>query len=240
MILDAVVAVILLISISIALLRGFIREVLTIFGIGGGILAAYVCGPLLLPFIMDWMGIVPGDDAAEKLFGILPYEYAAYAASYGLLFIVFVVLLSILSHFLAEFAKNLGLGALDRTLGALFGIVRGVLVLGLLYLPAFYLINDEEQKEEYFAGSKSHTYLEMTSAWIDSFVPKSVEDNLETGIEKAKNVSGMGKKLQEMNVLKSSSEEQHKSKKDGYTSEFRDQMNEMFEENKDTSPEYND
>lgn len=238
MILDAIVAVILLISISIALLRGFIREVLTIFGIGGGVLAAYVCGPLLLPFISDWMGVVQGDDA-EKLFGVIPYEYVAYAMSYGLMFIIFVILLSILSHFLAEFAKNLGLGALDRTLGAVFGIVRGVLVLGLLYLPFLHFVSDE-RKVQWFEDSKSQIYLEITSTWIDGFIPRSVEENIEIGLDNAKNISDMGKKLQEMNVLKSQSDEKSESKKDGYTPEFREKMDEMFEDSNDTSPEYND
>ncbi len=238
MILDVIVAVILLISVIIAFLRGFIREVLTIFGIGGGVLAAYVCGPLLLPYMNGWLGVTGGDDA-DMLFSAIPYEYVSYALSYGVMFIVFVILLSILSHFLAEFAKNLGLGALDRTLGAVFGIVRGVLVLGLLYLPLFYLVNDEEQKEEWFAGSKSQIYLEMTSAWIDGFIPKSVEADLEAGFEKVKGLSEMGKKLEEMDLLKSTSE-QIEEKKDGYTPEFRDNMDKMFEHNNDTSPDYNE
>ncbi|PCI97938.1 MAG: colicin V production family protein [Alphaproteobacteria bacterium] len=238
MILDVIVAVILLISVIIAFLRGFIREVLTIFGIGGGVLAAYICGPLLLPYMNGWLGITGGDDA-DMLFDIIPYEYVSYALSYGVMFIVFVILLSILSHFLAEFAKNLGLGALDRTLGAVFGIVRGVFVLGLLYLPLFYLVNDEDQKEEWFAGSKSQIYLEMTSAWIDGFIPKMVEENLVEGVEKVKGLSGLGKKLEEMDLLKSTSK-QIEEKKDGYTPEFRDNMDKMFEHNTDTSPDYNE
>ena len=238
MILDAIVAVILLISISIALLRGFIREVLTIFGIGGGVVAAYICGPLLLPYMNGWLGVTGGDNA-DMMFDIIPYEYVSYALSYGIMFVVFVIVLSILSHFLAELAKNLGLGALDRTLGAVFGIARGVLVLGLLYWPFLNFASDE-QKELWFGGSKSQIYLKMTSAWIDGSIPKSVEENMDIGIEKAKSVSDMGKKLQEMNVLKSQSDESSESKSDGYTPEFRDKMDEMFEESNDTSPEYND
>lgn len=236
MVLDVIAAVILLISVIIAFLRGFIRESLTIFGIGGGILAAYVGGPLLLPSMNGWMGITGEEDAA-KLFDIIPYEYLSYVLAYGAIFIVFVIMLSIFSHFLAEFAKNLGLGALDRTLGVVFGVVRGVLVLGLLYWPFLHLLS-AEQKDEWFGESKSKIYLEMTSTWIDGFVPKSVEDNLEEGIEKAKGLSEMGKKLEEMDVLKGTAEKMEELK-DGYTPEFRDNMDQMFEHNADTSPDYN-
>ena len=44
---DVVIIAILLISVLIAVLRGFIREVLTIFGVIGGVAAAYFLGPLL-------------------------------------------------------------------------------------------------------------------------------------------------------------------------------------------------
>ncbi|PCJ98162.1 MAG: hypothetical protein COA45_08410 [Zetaproteobacteria bacterium] len=237
MILDVIVIVILLISVAIAFLRGFIRESLTIFGIGGGVLAAYIGGPLLLPLMDSWLGLT-GNGEAEMLFDIIPYMYVSYGLSYGLVFIVFVIMLSICSHFLAEFAKNMGLGALDRTLGVVFGVLRGVFVLGLLYWPLLHLLSDE-QKDEWFSGSKTQNYLEITSTWIDGIIPKYVDDTIEDGVEKVKGLSGMSRKLEEMDLLKSTPE-MMQEKKDGYTSDFRKNMDEMFEENADTSPDYNE
>ena len=247
MIIDILVLIIVLGSMIIAFLRGFIREVLTIFGIIGGAVAAYIGGPLLMPTMYGWLGIT-NEEEPQKLFDIVPYPLVADALSYGAVFIVFVIILSIISHFIAEFAKNLGLGILDRTLGLIFGFVRGVLVLGLLYLPFFYLVGDE-QKEEWFKGSKTQTYLEMTSSWIDQFIPKVEPEEGEESDNPLKDISGTRKKLEEMDLLKSTSEDARENindeagsidRKEGYSPEFREKMDQLFEHNVDTSPEYNE
>ena len=139
MIIDVIVLLVLIASVLIAFLRGFIREILTIIGIIGGMAAAYFTGPMLAPTMRGWLGVkeaVEGEEQA-KLFDLIPYIYVADALAYGAIFIVFVVILSFLSHFLAEFVSKIGLGALDRTLGVIFGIVRGVLLVGIIYLPVY-------------------------------------------------------------------------------------------------------
>jgi len=45
---------------------------------------------------------------------------------------------------LAEGAKSMGLGAVDRTFGVIFGLVRGVVLLSLLYLPVYLLVEKNE------------------------------------------------------------------------------------------------
>ncbi len=243
MFIDIFVIIFILGSVLIAFLRGFIREALTIFGIVGGMIAAYIGGPLLIPSVRSWMGITEGEEP-EKLFDMIPYPLLADILSYGIILIVFVIILSIISHFLAEFAKNLGLGALDRTLGVIFGFIRGVLVLGLLYLPFFYLAGDS-QKEEWFKGSKTQIYLEATSTWIDGFIPKTVEENIKEGAQTLKDGSKTRSKLEEMDILKNKEDKMDNTdtspnKKDGYSEEFRDKMDELIENNTDTSPDYNE
>ena len=60
MIVDILVLAVLLISALIAFLRGFIREVLTITGVVGGLAAAYFGGPLLAPLMRGWLGVQEG------------------------------------------------------------------------------------------------------------------------------------------------------------------------------------
>lgn len=200
MFVDIAVIIILLGSAIIAFLRGFIREVLTIFGIVGGMIASYVGGPFFIPVTRGWFGIVEGEEP-QKLFDIVPYPIMADALAYGMVLVVFVILLSIISHFLSEAAKKIGLGALDRTLGVVFGLARGVLVLGLLYLPFFYLV-DEDQKKEWFSDSKSQVYLEATSGWISSFIPEDAAQQVgDTVQQQAGKVSGAREALEQMDIL---------------------------------------
>lgn len=236
MILDIIAGLIMLASILIAILRGFIREVLTIFGLVGGAVAAYIGGPLLSPLYQSWMGVTEGQEEPEKLLDMVPYPLVAEVLAYATVFIVFVILLSILSHFLAESVKSLGLGAVDRTLGMVFGIVRGVLFLGLLYLPIYYLAGDEQKEDwSFLQNSKSRIYLEATSEWISGFIPVNEDDiNFEETNETATAVNDARKKLEDMNLLqKSGSELQDpidKKQKDGYSNESRSEMDKLIED----------
>src|SRR5690606_40587932 len=106
----------------------------------------------------------------------------------GAIFILVVIMLSVFSHFLAEAAKSIGLGAVDRTLGFIFGLLRGVVLLGLLYLPV-HLFIDKEAKESWFSGSKTHFYLERVSGAMAAYIPSSDVEAAEKKIEAMEEVS---------------------------------------------------
>lgn len=235
MIVDILVIAVLLISALIAFLRGFIREVLTIAGVVGGLLAAYFGGPLLQPHMRTWLGVQEGIEP-ERLFGILPFDILADALSYGAIFIVVVIVLSILSHFLAEGAKSVGLGAVDRTLGFVFGIVRGIILLGLLYLPV-HLFVDQEAKDSWFDSSKTHFYLEKTANAMAEFIPSDTVEDAEQELGNLEEMSKTRKKLEEINLLKREGEDQEPISKDtgspsadGYSEDFRQKMDQLFDE----------
>lgn len=243
MIIDIIVLAVLLISAVIAFLRGFIREVLTIAGVVGGLAAAYIGGPLLKPHMRDWMGVEEGIEP-ERLFGILPYDVVADALSYGGIFIVVVIILSIISHFLAETAKSMGLGAIDRTFGFIFGILRGIILLGLLYLPV-HLFIDQDSKDKWFESSKTHFYLEKTSDALSDLIPSETSDALEENLketgETLKGASETRKKLEEINLLPGNAPTQDfqntPSENEGYSDEFRNKMDKLFENETETTNE---
>jgi membrane protein required for colicin V production len=171
MILDVIVVVILLASALIAFLRGFIREVLTVFGVVGGLAAAYGGGPLLKPVFESWL-VDPAAAEPQKLFGILPYDLLCEALAYGVIFLSVVIVLSIVSHLLAGWAKKLGLGAIDRTLGVIFGLARGVVILIFLYLVPF-LLFPKDERAGWFENSRSLAYMESMTGWAASLLPEN-------------------------------------------------------------------
>lgn len=237
MIVDIIVLAVLLISALIAFMRGLIREVLTIAGVIGGLAAAYFGGPLLKPHMRDWFGVVEGEEP-ERLMGFLPYDIVADALSYGVIFIAVVIILSIISHFLAEGVRNIGLGAVDRTLGFIFGLLRGIIILGLLYLPV-HLFIDDETKEGMFEGSTTQFYLERTAEMIAEWLPEDAIEKAEDGIEEIEEISETRKKLEEIELLKSDESEPPRSepagednveKNEGYNDEFRDNMDQLFQD----------
>jgi len=241
MIADLVITVVLLLSAVIAFIRGFIREMLTIFGTIGALAASYFGGPYFIPYIHDWLGVVP-DEQPERLLGILPYDILGNIIAYGTIFIVVVIVLSVFSHFLAEGVKSLGLGALDRTLGVIFGLARGALLLGLLYLP-FHLMVEEETKARWFEGSKSYFYLEKTAAFMARFLPESAKEDIEQKV--GEGAESTREKLQKMDILQKDGTQEEKApqgreKDNGYTDEFRNEMDRLFEEKTDDGKNLNE
>ncbi len=245
MIVDILVLLVLAVSALIAFMRGFIREVLTIVGVLGGMAAAYHLGPLLLPTIEGWLGVDPTAEDPQKLFDLIPYTYVAQGLAYGAVFIVVVVILSIISHMIAEAVKSVGLGAIDRTLGVIFGLVRGVLLLGILYLPV-YLTIEKETTNQWFEGSKSYVYIEMTAQEIAEYLPeeakKSLEKQVEDGTAAVKENGAMKDRLQELNLLnldkKDDAANATPAPDKGYSGKQREEMDNLIEDmNQNETPE---
>ncbi len=199
---DAVIVAVVLLSAVFAFFRGFIREVLTILGVVGGLVAAYFGGPPLLPMMKNWLGIKEGADP-KLYFGVIPDTALADALAYGSVFLVVVIVLSIVSHLLAGWARAIGLGAVDRTLGVAFGIVRGVAVLAIIYLLPYILI-DKETRMAWIKESRTLVFVEQTSAWMAGFLPESLRD--EKAIDARAAADSMAKatreKLKELELLK--------------------------------------
>lgn len=200
MIIDIVVAVVVIASALISFMRGFIREVLTIAGVVGGILAAVFVGPVFAPTVREWFGAGPGQEP-DKLFDIIPMEIVADATTYGVIFIAVVIVISVLSHFMSGAAKAVGLGPVDRTLGVIFGVARALVLLALVYLP-FHLLMDDKRKEELFSGSNTHYFIEQIAETMAGYLPESdeVKEEADDLIKKKledQDLLGIGKKKDE-------------------------------------------
>ena len=231
LIFDIIVIVALLVSAIIAFLRGFIREVLTIFGVVGGLAAAYAGGPLIAPLVRGWLGVNDGGET-KKLFDILPYPILADIIAYGSIFIIVVIILSIISHLLAGWAKKIGLGAVDRTFGVIFGIARGVVLLALLYLP-FYMMFEEENRKELFGESRTRFYVESTAAFMADLMPDSMNAHIQQTYETGTKATRA--KLQELDVLrqdeKAAPEGTENDPDNGYNNKERARLDQLFERN---------
>lgn len=233
MIFDIVVIVSILVSCLIAFLRGFIRETLTILGVIGGILAAVALGPAMSPVVRGWFGAPDVEGEPEgRLFDLIPYDVAADVIAYGGIFVVVVIILSVISHYLAGFAKAIGLGAVDRTFGVIFGVVRAVILLALLYLPV-YLLVEEDTRREWFGDSRTRMYVESTSDWIAGYLPQSVTDETEAGINGVTDATR--NKLKEMEMLAPGPRRQSPpdqrpvpENQPGYGEDQRDVMDDLF------------
>ena len=177
LIFDLLTIIAILVSAGLAFTRGFIREVMTIFGMAGGAVLAFVLGPSIQPFFADMFGAAPADSETQPIvLGFIPADLAATATAYITVFVGVVILLSILTHFLSKSAGALGLGPVDRTLGVIFGLLRGLVLVSLVYIP-FHFALDTDTKRAWFGQSKTHYYVEQVAAWMASLVNKDAVAN---------------------------------------------------------------
>ena len=120
---DIIVIGVVALSALIAFLRGFVREVLTIGSWLGASLVTLYGFPLLQPKFEQW---IASKMAADIVCGIS-------------LFLVSLIVFSIISHMIAGFVRGSALTAVDRSLGLLFGLVRGAILVSLAYMLIFAL-----------------------------------------------------------------------------------------------------
>lgn len=147
--LDITILAILLLSAVIAFMRGFIKEVLTIAGLIGATVAAYGLGPSAHPWVSE---VLMGENAAEgeekkMIWNLIPADVMSVALSYGGIFVITFIVLTVLSFFISRVAQEMGLSFMDRSLGVVFGIARGFALVVLLYLPFSIMLTEEEFPE---------------------------------------------------------------------------------------------
>lgn len=109
---DVVLLLIMALSLGAGLMKGLIHEVFSLVGVILGILIALILGPQLTPVLGRW----------------IPYESAAYAAAFLLIFIGVLLATSLVGALLTKVLDVAHLGFYNRVLGGAFGFIRGVLI----------------------------------------------------------------------------------------------------------------
>src|SRR5450755_2051179 len=148
---DVLVLLVLLGSPFIGLLRGFVREAASLVFWIIAIWAAWKFGPIIEPHL--------GGLLADPT--VAPWV--------GRLVILVLVLLTgwLVGMLLSYFTRSIGLGPLDRVIGVFFGIVRGMVLVGLLVIGGELL---HLNHEEWWGRSKLVPFGETIGDWLRAMV----------------------------------------------------------------------
>ncbi len=117
---DYAVLLIVGLSILLSVMRGLVREVLA----------------LLAWVVAFWVAMTYVTDIARLLPASVPNDSVRMLAAFVILFLGALLVMSLVTMALAELVKSLGLGVMDKGLGAVFGLARGVLIVTVLVLLA--------------------------------------------------------------------------------------------------------
>jgi membrane protein required for colicin V production len=160
--LDVILIAIMLISGFLAMVRGFTREVLSIFSWAMAAIAALYLTPkyasLLEPYI--------GNPSIAQI---------AFAAG---VFILTLIVVSLITFRISDSVLDSRVGALDRTFGFIFGLARGFLLVAIVFILFTALARDEPT---WVRNAQSYAILQKTRIAIESLLPMNPEQYIPGG-----------------------------------------------------------
>lgn len=165
---DLVVLIIILISGVLALSRGFTSEVLSILAWVVAAIVSLKFYPVLTPFLRNI---------------VTPEWLASVVAAAGLFIAVFIAVSALSFRWSRHVhAIHRHAGLLDKTLGFVFGLARGVLIVAVGYLFFTWLVPNRQEHPEWLLRSKFTPVLEDVADALFSLAPaaeKAIPQNFQ-------------------------------------------------------------
>lgn len=152
-VLDLVVIGVVILSALLAAVRGFTREVLAIVAWVMAAAAAWFIHPLLLPKVKEHIA----------------NPTVALVVAIGVVFIVVLLIVSIITVKMSDFILDSRIGALDRTLGFVFGAARGLLICVVGWVFLGWLV--QGKMPEWATTARARPMLENTGNTLIGMLP---------------------------------------------------------------------
>ena len=152
---DLIVLGIIFISIIVSLMRGFVKEALSLTGWLASL----------------WIAMTFSSGMAELFGTSIKDPTLRLLAAFVCLFVLSLLVGAIINFFATQFIQRAGLSGIDRTIGGVFGLLRGVLLvtiivmlLGLTTLP----------KEKWWDESFFMFRFEVIATWLKDLLPADI------------------------------------------------------------------
>jgi len=158
---DFVIIGIIVLSGVFAYSRGLVREALSI--------AAWVLAAVIAFYGRHYVG--------PNIARYLPKGTIADIATAAGIFIVALVVLHMIARILAKHVKHSHLSPIDRTLGLLFGLARGLVLACILYIALAWVLPAGVSRPHWFAESRTLPYLEAGADRLEQYFARSGQSN---------------------------------------------------------------
>ena len=159
--LDMLLLGIMLISGLLAMIRGFIREILSIAAWAGAAVATVLLYGPLLPIAK----------------ANISSDLVATGVVIGGVFLLTLLIVSSITVRISDKVLDSRIGALDRTLGFLFGLGRGLIIVVVAFLFFAWLVPPAKQPDG-VRNAKSLEVLNKTSEWLQALLPQDMDNYL--------------------------------------------------------------
>ena len=217
---DAIILASLLCSGLLALGRGFVKEALSIAGWVLAAFSALTWFPVVQPFVQMYVG----------------QALIAGSISFVVIFVVVLTVASYISSAISRRVRHSEISVLDRSLGFLFGLLRGALVIALGYLVVVQFI-PATAHPEWLRMARALPAIEYSAHMLARLTPNDISKGLASidGIGRI-GARNLGSKLDDaINVgkaaekLKALATDKDKNSDKGYTRGSREDLNRLIQ-----------
>ena len=159
--LDGIFIIVLLISAFLAMIRGFVREVLSI---GAWVAAAFATISLF-------------NDALPLVKTYLPQPIVAQGATALGIFLITLIVVSFITIQISDFVLDSRIGALDRTLGFVFGAARGAILMAVAMIFFNWFVPQDKQPN-WVSQAKAKPLLNNVGERLIALLPDDPEEQI--------------------------------------------------------------
>lgn len=164
-VLDYVYVGVLLLSTIWATIRGGVFETIATLSWVVAAVSARFASPWLDKVLQSWF------DLSESTVGTL-------VASYFIVFFAVLLAVGFVNQRLRDKIQDSIMNVTDKTLGVIFGIVRGVVVMGVFYWVALWYYSDTPMLPQWFAQSRTRPVMQVTAVKLDEWFFPGPENKL--------------------------------------------------------------
>ncbi len=157
-VLDILLFVSIIVSLIIGYIRGFIKESLSIVN---WLLAA-------------WLSFKYYSDIKTITLSFVPTPIIADAISFGILFLLCIIILTIISNFISKNIRNSILGPLDKIMGMLFGFIRAIILIILIMIAGNQTIWINKTLPDWIYKSASYPIIISTIKYLKNILPNEI------------------------------------------------------------------
>lgn len=157
--LDYVYIIVLLASTVWATIRGGVYETIATL--------SWVAAAIAARFASPWL-----DGVFQSWFKLPDSTVVTLVASYFAVFFVILLLVGFVNQKLRDRIQESMMNVTDHTLGVIFGIIRGVVVMGIVYWIGLWYYSDLPNMPKWMENARTRPIMQLTAAKLDAwFVP---------------------------------------------------------------------
>ena len=157
---DLIVIAVVLLSGVFALARGLVREVLAIFSWIGAAFATLYGFDYLNPYMLR----------------LIDTPMIANIVTGSAIFLVTLFVLSFVSGAISGAVRGTAAGSVDRTLGFLFGLARGAVLVCIAYLALSFIIPTQDQPA-WVKAARTGPFMERGADFLYSLAPSHIRNS---------------------------------------------------------------